>query len=221
MITTLLAVAILHWAVLVTPGANVLVVSQLAAAGQRKAACLAALGVTVVAGVWSSLALLGVSAVFAAFPYLRLALQIAGGLYLCYVAARLWRSGVGTHAVSAKPLTGLAAFRLGFFTNLSNPKSALFFGSVFATALPVEPSAAIVVAAVALVLVNALAWHILLAIAFSHRWVQVAYARQRTLLSRAAGAAVGVFGLGLLVASAREARSSALEHLHHAKTLAL
>ncbi len=206
MLTTLLAVAVLHGAVLVTPGANVLVVSQIAAAGHRRAACFAGLGITVVAVLWSILAVLGVNAVFAAHPVLRLALQIAGGLYLCYVASRLWRSGASTQESSRLPLSAATAFRLGFLTNIMNPKSALFFGSVFATALPPEPSAELLSAVVALVFANALCWHMFLAFAFSHRRVQVAYANQRKMLNRIAGLLVGSFGLRLLVGTANELR---------------
>ena len=64
MLTTLLAISLLHWIVLVTPGANVLVVVNMAASGQRKAACFAAAGVTTVAGIWSALAVMGVGAIF-------------------------------------------------------------------------------------------------------------------------------------------------------------
>ena len=81
MLTTVAAVMLLHWIVLVTPGPNVIVVSHLAADGHRKAACFAALGITAVALIWSLLAILGVNAVFAAHPRLRLMLQIAGGIY--------------------------------------------------------------------------------------------------------------------------------------------
>jgi hypothetical protein len=63
MLTTLVWIAVLHWLILVTPGANVLVVSQLAAGGDRRAACFAAIGITVVALIWASLAALGVHAV--------------------------------------------------------------------------------------------------------------------------------------------------------------
>ena len=206
MLSTLLAVAVLHWFVLVTPGANVLVVSSLAANGSRTAACFAALGVTVVAGIWATLAVLGVNAIFAAHPHLRLSVQIAGGLYLLYVAARLWRSGANVAQAAGIRVAPLAAFRLGFFTNIMNPKSALFFGSVFATALPPQPSAQLLAVTVAVVIVNALFWHMFLAIAFSHPRVQATYARQRLLFSRIAGALVGAFGLRLLVAAVSEAR---------------
>src|SRR6185295_5947739 len=96
MLSTLLAIALLNWVALVTPGANVLVVSNLAASGFRQAAVFAALGVTVVACIWSSLAVLGVSAIFAAHPYLRIGVQVAGGLYLLSVALRLWRTSTAS-----------------------------------------------------------------------------------------------------------------------------
>ena len=206
MLSTLLAVTLLHWIVMVTPGANVLVISNLAASGSRSAACFAALGVTAVAGIWSALAVLGVNAVFAAHPQLRLALQCAGGTYLLYMATRLWRSGAGAGSHATPTLSPLAAFRLGFLTNIMNPKSALFFGSVFATALPHEPSASLLAIVVALVVVNALCWHMFLAFALSHRRVQALYARQRGALNRVAAALVGAFGLRLLVAAVSEAR---------------
>src|SRR5450830_1597718 len=93
MLTTLITIWILHVAALATPGANVLLVSQLAASDRAQSAVFAALGVTLGALVWASSAVLGVHAIFQAFPGLRLALQIAGGVYLLVVASRLWRSG--------------------------------------------------------------------------------------------------------------------------------
>ena len=149
-LATLLTVALLHWVALVTPGANVLVVSNLAAADARRPAIFAALGVTLVALIWATLAVLGVNAVFAAHPYLRIVVQVAGGIYLVYLATRLWRSAAAPDGRASTSLTPLAAFRLGFFTNITNPKSALFFGSVFATALPHDPTPGLLVAVAAL-----------------------------------------------------------------------
>jgi len=129
MLSTLLSIALLHWLVLITPGANVLLVSQLAASSHRRSALYASLGISFVAVIWALLAILGVNALFAAHPSVRLALQIAGALYLSYVAVRLWRSGASSTESPAVHLQAWAAFRLGFITNLLNPKSGLFFSS--------------------------------------------------------------------------------------------
>jgi threonine efflux protein len=205
MLSTFATIWFLHVAALLTPGANVLLVSHLAASGDRRGAAYAAVGVTAGAAIWSSAAVLGVGALFAAFPAARLILQVAGAVYLLYVATRLWRSQTGAPAQGRAP-TVVRAFRAGLLTNLSNPKSALFFGSVFSAALPAHPGGVVLAAAVTLVVANALAWHLLLAFAFSREAVQAGYAAQRGVFSRVAGAVVGGLGLSLLFASLREAR---------------
>ncbi len=204
MLTTLLTVALLHWLVLITPGANTLLISQLAASGHRSSACYASVGISVVAATWALLAIVGVNSLFALHPRLRLAVQIAGGIYLCYIAYRLWHAGLPAAMQQSGRFAPWKAFRLGFFTNIMNPKSALFFGSVFAAALPAETEPVLLIAAVTLVFVNALAWHIALALAFSHRVVQAGYARQRRLLNRVCAGIVGAYGLRLLIATANE-----------------
>ncbi|MDP3650820.1 MAG: LysE family transporter [Rhodoferax sp.] len=207
MFTTLLSIWILHVAAMATPGANVLLVSQLAASDRTQSAVFAALGITLGGFLWASSAVLGVHAIFAAFPGLRLSLQIAGGLYLLWVASRLWRSGgVAIHGGQAS-VSRSAAFRLGFLTNITNPKSALFFGSVFAASFPVAPSPQLQMAAVTMVVVNTLCWHTLLAYLFSRGRVRSTYARVRGLANRIAAAVVGALGLGLLVATLRDARA--------------
>jgi threonine efflux protein len=206
MLSILITIWLLHVAALITPGANVLLVSQLAASGQRQAAMHAALGVATGAAVWAGAAVAGVQALFAAFPTVRLVLQVAGALYLLYVATRLWRAQAMPGGQVAAGLPAWRAYRLGLLTNLSNPKSALFFGSVFSAALPPEPGAAVLVASVALIVCNALAWHVALAYVFSRRRVQAGYAAQRGIVGRLAGAALGALGVSLLFASLREAR---------------
>lgn len=92
-------------------------------------------------------------------------------------------------------------------TNITNPKSALFFGSVFAASLPAAPSPFLQMAAVTMIVVNALCWHTLLAYLFSRARVRTAYTRVRGLANRIAAAVVGALGLGLLVGTLREART--------------
>jgi threonine efflux protein len=207
MLSVLVAVWFLHIAVLLSPGVNVLLVAQLAASERTRGAVFAALGITVGAGLWAACAVLGVDAVFQAFPALRLVLQVAGGLYLLYVASRIWRSNTAALRGPVPSVSGLAAFRLGLLTNVTNPKSALFFGSVFAASFPAMPGASLQIAAVAMVVFNALCWHILLAYLFSRPGVRTTYERSRGMANRVASTVVGALGLGVLVASLREARS--------------
>lgn len=101
----------------------------------------------------------------------------------------------------------MAQGRDGSITNVFNPKTALFFGSVFATALPPSPGFAVLTGAVLLCWFNAVVWHVFLALAFSHGRIQSVYQRWRGVLNRSAGALVGGFGLRLLTGTLQELRT--------------
>lgn len=211
MLTTFLTIALLHWIALVTPGVNFVLILQLAAGSPRSVSLAAVAGVTTVTLLWALLAVLGMSAAFSAHPALRQAFQIAGGAYLCYVAWKLWRSpAADPQAVKAVTTSRAAAFRTGLITNVFNPKTALFFGSVFATALPPSPGVGMLAGAVLLCWFNAVVWHVFLALAFSHGRIQSVYQRWRGVLNRSAGALVGGFGLRLLAVTLQELRAKAL-----------
>lgn len=208
MLTTFLTIAVLHWVALVTPGVNFVLILQLAAGSPRSVSLSAAAGITTVTFLWAVLAILGMGAAFSAHPGLRQAFQMAGGAYLCCVAWKLWRSpaAVATE-VKAVTTSRAAAFRMGFVTNVFNPKTALFFGSVFATALPPSPGPAVLAGAVLLCWLNAVVWHVFLALAFSHGRIQSAYQRGRTAFNRGAAGLVGAFGLRLLATTLQELRA--------------
>lgn len=205
MLSTLAAIWILHVAAMVSPGPNFLLVSQLAASDRTRSAVFAALGVATGATLWATCAVLGVHVVFAVFPGLRLALQVAGGVYLLYLAIRLWRSSGAAPVARASSVSSWTGFRRGVLTNITNPKVALFFSSVFAASFPAAPSPILQASVVAMVAVNAVCWHTLLAYLFSRERVRTAYARTRGAANRIASVIMGALGLSVLVASLREA----------------
>jgi threonine efflux protein len=207
MVTTLIPLWFLYVAAMVSPGANVLLVSQMAASDRARSARFAGLGVSVGAGLWATCAVLGVHAVFQGFPGLRPTLQIFGGLYLLYVASRLWHARYAELRGRVTAVSRFTAFRLGLLTSITNPKTALFFCSVFAASFPAQPSALLQVAAVAIVVGSALCWFLLLAYLFSRERIRATYSRMRQVANRVASIAMGTLGLSLLVALIHETRS--------------
>jgi threonine efflux protein len=208
MLSMFLTIAFLHWVMLITPGVNFVLIAQLSAGSERSVSLAAVAGITTVTLLWASLAILGMGAIFSAHPALRLAFQVAGALYLCHLAWKLWRSPVAaTGEVQAVKTSRAAAFRMGFVTNVLNPKTALFFGSVFVTALPPSPGLGTLAAALLLVWLNAVVWHVFLALAFSHGRIQSAYRRGRAVFNRGAAGLIGAFGLRLLAMTLQELRA--------------
>lgn len=207
MLTTLLTIAVLHWVVLLVPGFNFVLITQLAAGGSRSRAFAAVAGMTLATLSWALLAVLGVGVVFSVHPVLRLVAQVAGGLYLLQMAWRLWGSRQQPGAAATATMTHGGAFRAGFFTGMLNPKIALFYGSVFATAMPAQPSALLSASAVAMVFLNSVVWHSSLTLALSQPVVQRAYLRHLHPLNQLCAAVVGAFGARLLWATLAEWRA--------------
>lgn len=203
MLAILSSIWILHVAALLTPGANTLLVSQLAASDSTRSAMFATLGIVSGATIWATAAVLGVNAFFEVFPQSRIALQVAGSGYLLYIATRLWRSQVRHAVARSGVISGFDAFRLGLLTNITNPKSVVFFTGIFSAAFPARPDPLLPVIAVTMIVCNALCWHALLAFLFSRKRVRSSYLAKQRLLNRLAGFAFGVFGLLLMVAAVR------------------
>jgi len=203
--TALLSLALLHWAVLLTPGANFVLLAQLASSGHRREAVLTTLGITAATFTWAMLAALGLGTLLALHPILHQGVQWAGGLYLFHLAWRmagLFPSHTGRQTAAPASVretrSALAWLRLGWFTNILNPKTALFFTSVFALALPAPAGPGMLSAAVVLCYVNALVWHLILALAFSRPAVQRFHQHRHQVINRGCAVLMTLFGLRLL-----------------------
>lgn len=199
MLSSLITIAILHWAVLLIPGFNFILIGQLAAGGSRQQAMAAVAGMVSATLIWATLALAGVGVIFSAHPLIRQVVQVSGGLYLLQLAYKLWRSGAAPVAAQHTSMSKALAFRTGFITSALNPKIALFYGSVFATALPAQPGVSMVSAALMLVLANSLLWHSSLAWLLSMPRVQQLYLLRYQRLTKFSAVLVGIYGVKLLL----------------------
>ncbi len=195
----LIEIFLVHVAAMASPGPNVLVVIRTAIAESRRAGLFCAAGVATGGAIWAGGAALGLGLVIANLPIAYDALRVLGGLYLVYLGVRTARSVAGWEAPpGVQPrASGRRAWRRGLLTNLSNPKAAVFFTSVFATLLPADSSLALRIAAVAVIVVDALLWHALLAVVLSSPPAQARYLRARRWIDRVAGVVMIAFGLRL------------------------
>ena len=199
------SVFVVHVLAMLSPGPNVLVVTQTAASRSRRAGVLVALGVASGAALWSGAALLGLSLLFAQVAGLYGALTLLGGVYLLYIAVRLWRGAdrplVLTPGEQASAQSDAQAYQLGLLTNLTNPKALVFYGSIFAALLGPDLPAWVKLAAFAIVVSNATLWHGALACFFSTAGTQQFYQRIRRWIDRTAALALALLGLKMLLPS--------------------
>jgi RhtB (resistance to homoserine/threonine) family protein len=188
-----------------SPGPSFVMVARTAVASSRADGLAAALGMGVGGVLFACAALLGLHVVLTAVPWLYLGLKILGGAYLIYLGWMIWR---GAHkplriAEGAPASTFHRSFGLGLLTQVSNPKTAVVYASIFISLLPHEvPLAAMLILPLAIFVIEA-GWYSVVALALSAPSPRAAYLRWKVWVDRAAGGAMGLLGIKL-IATARQ-----------------
>ena len=167
-------------------------VARVAVASSRIRALATALGMGAGGAIFGAAALLGLQSVLLAVPALYAGLRVLGGLYLCYLGFLIFRSAPRPLAATADSGKGssrpLGAFWLGLTTQLSNPKAAIVYASVFAAFLPASFSLGFAAALLAAVLFVETAWYALVALLFSSSGPQRAYLSYKSWVDRSCSA---------------------------------
>jgi RhtB (resistance to homoserine/threonine) family protein len=140
----LLAFLVVAGLLTITPGADMALVMRHALGSGRRQAFFASLGICLGCLIWGTASALGVAVVLAQSALAFTVLKYVGGAYLIYLGARaLWPAVRGesstTRAKDTKEESSLrssmlrgygpewVAFGQGLFTNLLNPKVAVFY----------------------------------------------------------------------------------------------
>ena len=201
---TLLSIGLIQLLAVISPGPSFLITARTAVAQSRTDGIKVALGLGAGTVVWSSAALLGLNAMFHAFPILFMGMKIAGALFLLYIAWMIF-----PHAAEPLKIEGGGEklgnpFLKGFLTQIANPKVVVFFGSIFIAMLPANVPLWMTLALIFIVSFNEVWWYSVVALFFGSGPVRSFYLRAKAWIDRVTGAFLGVLGLRLLW-SAREA----------------
>lgn len=207
--TTLTAVASILGALLIgamSPGPSFVLVARNAIGASRGAGIATALGMGAGGIVFSAAALAGLYTLLAMVPWLYAALKIGGGLYLVCVALKIWRGAeepASFDAGAAPRTSAKSAFWLGLATQLSNPKTAIVYGSIFVSLLPQHPAAWSYAALPPLVFVVEAGWYTVVALCFSSQGPRAVYLRAKAWIDRLAGFVIGALGLRLILTAGK------------------
>lgn len=158
----LLTISLLHFVAQLSPGPDILLIAKSAATTTRKNAFKVILGISVGIMLWVFLTLVGFTVLITQFPWIQTVLMLIGGMFLARMGWAMLKGGIQSYKqivnlgnnqldiqlktaelkntgfkknalknIESKP----NYFLLGLFTNLSNPKTLIYFSSVFSLAL--------------------------------------------------------------------------------------
>ena len=145
----LLTICALHFVAQLSPGPDVLLIAKSSASTSRANTLKIILGISVGIVVWVVLTLLGFTVLMEQFPWIQQVLMLLGGVFLARMGWAMLNGGLKTlkQETNLDETQQLAApdsknhFLLGLLTNLSNPKTLIYFSSVFSLALSSSASA--------------------------------------------------------------------------------
>jgi threonine efflux protein len=190
----------------VTPGPDFLVVVQHATARSRRHGIAVGAGIACGIVVWASGSMLGLSVLLARLSWMYDIVRFAGAGYLVYLGIRtLWsswrRRDAGRAPLRAiRPEGGAGrAWRVGFLTNIGNPKAAAFFGSLLGAFLPAHTGPLLRVAVVAVMVGITFAWYMAVAALFGLAPVARVYRRARRWIDRVTAAVLIALGARLVI----------------------
>ena len=190
-----------------SPGPSFVMVAREAVASSRLNALAAALGMGLGGLLFATAALLGLQALFHAVPLAYLLLKVLGGLYLAYLGYRIFRGAreplalAVTDEAACRPLR--QSFLLGLSTQVSNPKTAIVYASVFASFLPGAVSWTLALGLLLCVFLVEFGWYAIVATLLSASASQRAYLRYKGWVDRLAGAIMVGLGIRLIAGAAR------------------
>jgi threonine efflux protein len=198
-VSVLAAFAAVHLLVAASPGPAFLAVSRTAIGASRSAGLIAAAAMATGAVVWAVATFFGLHLLFAQAPWLYDAMRLGGAAYLIYLGIGMlreaWRGGAPADAVVA--VAGRATFVRCLAVQLSNPKAAVFFGSIFVTLLPADAPLWVKGAALAILGMNEFGWYALVALVLSAPRARRVYGQAKRVLDALFGGFLTALGVKL------------------------
>jgi len=191
------------WSIaVITPGPNLLITVQTTVNHSRLSGMFIVFGTCTGTMIWAVVGFFGIAYLFTVAPWIYIFLKIGGGVYLIYLGIRsvirFYRAPTGVCERHSKQQKLFNNWQTGFLTNLSNPKTAMFVTSIFASALPKEPSLFLGMLSVALMMSISLLWYSVVVFLFSSKKISSHYGRAQNWIQGFAGAAFIVFGSKLI-----------------------
>ncbi len=197
------AVLVALWVGAMIPGPSFVLVARNAIGLSRRDGLATAFGMGVGGIFFGGVALAGLYTLLQTVEWLYIGLKVAGGAYLIYVAWKIWR-GAGHPITVDATLTASRgsvrkSFWIGLSTQLSNPKTAIWYGSIFAALLPQHPPLWCYFVLPPLVFAIEFGWYTIVALCFSSKGPREVYLRAKKWIDRIAAAAIAALGLRLIL----------------------
>lgn len=187
---------------LISPGPNLALTIKNSLIYSRKTALFTTLGISIGTIVHIIYSLLGVGLIISKNLWLLLCIKYLGACYLLYIGYKGLKTKNTSlsikNAEAKKDISSAAAIRIGILTSIINPKSVLFFISLFSVIIsPYTPLLIMIIYGI-IIYVLTFGWFSLVAIVLSRKKTREKLIHIEHWIERVAGGAFALIGIKLL-----------------------
>ncbi|QIC70423.1 MULTISPECIES: LysE family transporter [Acinetobacter] len=200
----LLTICALHFVAQLSPGPDIILIAKSSASTTRRNTIHIIAGISLGIVLWVVLTLLGFTVLVEQFPWIQQVLMLIGGLFLAKMGWAMLSGGLRSlkqssalEDVQAQSSAQKNYFLLGLFTNLSNPKTLIYFSSVFSLALSSSASDYLKAQLAVIIPLQTFLTFVLLMLLLSQPKIKVVYQRSGSYIDILSGALFLIFALWL------------------------
>lgn len=200
----LFTICLLHFVAQLSPGPDILLIAKSAASTTRQNALKIIAGISAGIIVWVVLTLAGFTVLIEQFPWVQQVLMLLGGIFLAKMGWAMLKGGVRSFRNKHQPeddSNELAQpenyFMLGLWTNLSNPKTLIYFSSVFSLALSSSASEYLKAQLAVIIPLQTFITFALLMLLISQPKIKALYQRSGSYIDIVSGGLFSLFALWL------------------------
>ena len=184
-----------------SPGPSFMVVAQNTLSKSRLHGIATAMGTGLGVTLFALLASVGVTALLHNSPQLFLFIKVLGGLYLWYLAYRIWSAATQTLDELTSEQSNNSywnAFISGLLTQCSNPKTIIVIAGIFAAFMPSQPPPFTTALIAMLVFIIDMGWYTIVAITLASARSKAVYLKSKSTFDRIAALFLALVGLQLV-----------------------
>ncbi len=188
-------IAIIHILALISPGPDFIMACKNSLIYSRKIGIWTAVGFGLGIAIHILYSFAGLALIISQSVVIFTTIKLLGAAYLLYIGIKSFLSKsskmIITQNHQKKTISPFSAIRIGFLTNILNPKASLFFLSVFTLVIPQKTPLLIMGIITIIMVVSTMVWFSLVAIFLTQRKIYLVFKKFQDVFTK-------IFG-GLLI----------------------